>query len=112
VAPDLNLVYEIHISKLDSFEHKFELACFRITRYTPAMSEQLESALPVGTFRPLVSARPIEAIERRPEPSLAKAKAKHSVVAVAFLALYVAVYLAIGLAGISLIGRAWAIVFE
>ncbi|MFZ0980312.1 MAG: hypothetical protein WAN23_13000 [Candidatus Acidiferrales bacterium] len=43
---------------------------------------------------------------------MAKPAAKHSVVAVAFLMLYVAIYLAIGFLGISLIGRAWATVFE
>ena len=76
------------------------------------MSEQLESALPVGTFRPLALARPIEAMERFPEPSLAKPRTKHTMVASAFLVLYVAIYLAIGFLGISLIGRAWATVFE
>jgi hypothetical protein len=76
------------------------------------MSEQLESALPVGAFPPLASARSIEKIEPRPEAYLAKPAAKHSVVAAAFLMLYVAVYLAIGFLGISLIGRVWATVFE
>jgi len=76
------------------------------------MSEQLESALPVATFPPLASARSIERAERRPEAPLAKPAARHSVVAAAFLALYVAIYLAIGFLGISLIGRAWATVFE
>ena len=76
------------------------------------MSEQLESALPVGTFRPLVSARPIEAAERRRELSLAKPATRHSLIAGAFLVLYVAIYLAIGYVGISLIGRAWATIFE
>ena len=104
--------YETHISKNDSFEHKFELACFQITGYTPAMSEHLESALPVGTFGSLVSTRAVDAMERCSEPSLAKPGTKHSVVAAAFLVLYVAVYLAIGFLGISLIGRAWATVFE
>ena len=76
------------------------------------MSEQLESALPAGTFRPLVSVRSIETIEPCPQPSLARPRAKHSLVAAAFLMLYVAIYLTIGFLGISLIGRAWATVFE
>ncbi|HEX4076155.1 MAG TPA: hypothetical protein VHX49_12215 [Candidatus Acidoferrales bacterium] len=76
------------------------------------MSEQLESALPVGTFTPIVSSRTIEEIERREEPPLAKPATKHSIVAAAFLILYVAVYLTIGFLGISLIGRVWATVFE
>lgn len=76
------------------------------------MSEQLESALPVGTFTPLVSSRSIGEIERRAEPPLAKPATKHSIVAAAFLMLYVAMYLAIGFLGISLIGRAWSTVFE
>ena len=76
------------------------------------MSEHLESALPVRTFGPLVSARPVEAMERRLESSTAKPATKHSVIAAAFLMLYVAIYLAIGFLGISLIGRAWATVFE
>ncbi len=77
-----------------------------------SMSEQLESALPVGTFRPLVSARPVQGMGRRPELFTAKPAAKHSVIAAAFLMLYVAIYLTIGFLGISLIGRAWATVFE
>ena len=76
-----------------------------------AMSEQLESALPVGSFRPLVSALPSEATERL-ELSLAKPATKHSVIAAGFLVLYVAIYLAIGFLGTSLIGRAWATIFE
>lgn len=76
------------------------------------MSEQMDSALPVGAFRPLDSVRPVEGMARRAELSMAKPAAKHSVVAVAFLMLYVAIYLAIGFLGISLIGRAWATVFE
>ena len=76
------------------------------------MSEHVESALPVGTCRPLISARPVEGMVRRPELSLAKAATKHSVIAAALLMLYVAIYLAIGFLGISLIGRAWATVFE
>ncbi len=76
------------------------------------MSEHLESALPVGTFRPLVSARPIEGMGERPELSTAKPATKHSAIAAAFLMLYVAIYLVIGFLGISLIGRAWATVFE
>lgn len=76
------------------------------------MSERLESALPMGTFKPLVSAQPIEAIAQHPTLSPAKPAAKHSVVAAAFLLLYVAIYLAIGFLGVSLIGRAWAVVFE
>ena len=43
---------------------------------------------------------------------MAKAATKHSMVAAAFLMLYVAIYLAIGFLGISLICRAWAAVFE
>jgi hypothetical protein len=76
------------------------------------MNEHVESALPVGTFRPLVSAQPGEGMVRRPELSMAKAATKHSVVAAAFLTLYLAIYLAIGFLGISPIGRAWASVFE
>jgi hypothetical protein len=66
----------------------------------------------MGTLQPLVPARPFE--ERRPRPELAVAKpaSKHSVVATAFLMLYVAIYLAVGFLGISLIGRVWATVFE
>jgi hypothetical protein len=77
-----------------------------------AMSEPLDSALPVGTFRPLVSARPVEGMVRRPGLVAAKPATKHSVVAAAFLMLYVAIYLAIRFLGISLIGRAWATIFE
>ena len=77
-----------------------------------AMSEEAESALPVGTFRPLISAHPVEGMVRRPELAMAKPVTRHSVVAAAFLMLYVAIYLAIGFLGISLIGRAWATVFE
>jgi hypothetical protein len=77
-----------------------------------AMSEQVESALPVGAFRPLVSSQPAEGTVRRAELSIARPVTKHSVVAAAFLMLYVAIYLAIGFLGISLIGRAWATVFE
>ncbi len=77
-----------------------------------AMSEQVESALPVGAFRPLVSSEPAEGMVRRPELSIPRPVTKHSVVAAAFLMLYVAIYLAIGFLGISLIGRAWATVFE
>jgi len=76
------------------------------------MSEQLETALPVDTFRPLLSVRPVEAIERRPQPSLANPATRHSMAAAAFLALYVAIYLAIGFLGISLVERVWATVFE
>ncbi|HTW22357.1 MAG TPA: hypothetical protein VMD78_02090 [Candidatus Baltobacteraceae bacterium] len=76
------------------------------------MSEQLETALPVGTFRHLVSTRPIDTIPRSPRRSLANPARKHSVVAAAFLALYLALYLAIGFVGISLIGRVWTTVFE
>lgn len=76
------------------------------------MSERLESVLPVRNFRPLISALPLEATERRLEPPTAKPATKHSIVAAAFLVLYVALYLAIGFLGISLIGRAWATVFE
>lgn len=76
------------------------------------MSEQMESALQVGTFKPLVSIRPIEAMERCPEPSIAKPRTRHSLVASAFLVLYVAAYLAIGFAGVSLMERVWATVFE
>lgn len=75
------------------------------------MSEQLQSAFPVGTLRPMVSARPIERLVPHPELSLAKAARKHSVVAAVFLLIYIAIYLAIGFLGISLIGRAWAAVF-
>ena len=78
----------------------------------PGMSEQLQSAFPVGTLRPMVSARPIESLVPRPELSLAKPARKHSVVAAAFLLLYIVIYLAIGFLGISLIGRAWAAVFR
>jgi hypothetical protein len=88
------------------------LACFRITGYTRRVSEQLKSAVSVRTFRPLVSALPLEVMERRLEPSTAKPATKHSVIAATFLMLYVAIYLAIGFLGISLIGRAWATVFE
>jgi hypothetical protein len=77
-----------------------------------AMSEQLDSALRVGTFRPLVSAQPFEGMVRRPGLFAVKSATKHSVVAAAFLMLYVAIYLAIGFLGISLIGRAWATIFE
>lgn len=77
------------------------------------MSEQLETALPVAAFRHLVSAPPAGTIEpRRPRLSLANPVRKHSVVAAAFLALYVALYLAIGFLGISLMGRLWAAAFE
>ena len=76
------------------------------------MSEQLESALQVGAFKPFISTRPLQPIEPSAAPSLAKPGARHSVVATAFLMLYVAIYLAVGFLGISLIGRAWATVFE
>jgi hypothetical protein len=76
------------------------------------MIEQLESALPIRAFGASVSSLPIEATRRSPELSLAKPATRHSVTAAAFLALYVAVYLTIGFLGISLIGRAWAAVFE
>lgn len=77
-----------------------------------AMSEQLGSALPAGTLRRLVSVPSIDIIGRCIEPSIAKPKTKHSVAAAAFLMLYVAIYLSIGFLGISLIGRAWATIFE
>jgi hypothetical protein len=75
------------------------------------MSEQLESALQIGTFKPFISARPIAAMEQCPGPSLAKPRIKHSLVAFGFLLLYVTIYLAVGFLGISLIGRVWAAVF-
>lgn len=103
---------DAHISKSDSFQYNFGLARFRASGYTPAMSEQLESALAVGAFRPLVPDRPDAGMVRRPELSVAKPAKKHSVLAVLFLMLYIAIYLAIGFLGISLIGRAWATVFE
>ncbi len=78
----------------------------------PAMSEQLETALPVGTFRRLVSPGRVQAIERRPQFSLANPARKHSVIAAVFLVLYVSIYLAIGFLGISLIQRVWAAVLE
>jgi hypothetical protein len=75
------------------------------------MSEQLESALPVRTLGPMVSAPLIEGTERRPELRSTRPARKHSVVAAAFLLLYLAIYLAIGFLGISLLGRAWATFF-
>ena len=76
------------------------------------MSEQLESALQVGAFKPFMSTRPLQPMGPSPVTSLAKPRIRHSVVATAFLMLYVALYLAVGFLGISLIGRAWATVFE
>ena len=77
-----------------------------------AMSEQMESALQVGAFKPFMSTRPVEPIGPSAATSLAKPTTRHSVVATAFLMLYVALYLAVGFLGISLVGRAWATVFE
>lgn len=76
------------------------------------MMEPLESALPVGTFKPFLSNQPVQPMGPSPAPSLAKPGTRHSVVATTFLMLYVALYLAIGFLGISLIGRAWNTVFE
>lgn len=76
------------------------------------MSEPLQSALPVATFKPFLSVQPAQPMGPSPEPSLAKPGTRHSVVATIFLMLYVTLYLAIGFLGISLIGRAWATVFE
>jgi hypothetical protein len=110
--PGLGAVIEVRISKSDSFQHNFGLAHFRDRGYTPAMSEQLESAFPVGAFQPLISGRPDDGVVRYPGLSMAKPAKKHSIVAAVFLMLYIAIYLAIGFLGISLIGRAWATVFE
>ena len=74
------------------------------------MSEQLESTVPLGTIGAFLTAPRAEPSER--SAALSKPRTRHSVSASAFLLLYVAVYLAIGFVGISLLGRVWATVFE
>ena len=101
-----------HISKSDSFERKFELACFRANGYTHGYERTGGIGAARWSFQTFGFIRPVEGMVRRAELSIARPAAKHSVVAVAFLMLYVAIYLAIGFLGISLIGRAWATVFE
>jgi hypothetical protein len=76
------------------------------------MNEPLGSPIPTAPLQPLIPARPSAKRRPRLELSVATPGPRHSVVATAFLTFYVAIYLAIGFLGISLIGRAWATVFE
>jgi hypothetical protein len=74
------------------------------------MSESMESSLQNSTFIPLVPARSRDAIRQsRPPRHL---PVKRSVVACAFLLLYLAAYMGVGYVGITVAEKAWLIFFR
>jgi len=76
------------------------------------MSELYESSLQGSSFIPLAPPRSTIVVERAWEPAPTKLTIQRSAIACAFLVMYLAAYLGVGYAGITLIERAWLSIFK
>jgi hypothetical protein len=76
------------------------------------MSEHSGTSYPQSAFIPFVPARPRETVDVTRKTSPTKPSMKRSAVACAFLLFYVAAYLGVGFAGITVIERAWLAIFR
>jgi hypothetical protein len=75
------------------------------------MAESFESTLQSNAF-PFMSDRHAAAVERRWEKAPTNLPKKRSLIACAFLLAYAAVFVAVGYAGITVIGYAWSAIFQ
>jgi hypothetical protein len=100
----------IRISICDCFKRKFELANSFVGRYTPGMSEPLESSLEQSAFAQFLPALPNDAGPRQWKSAPVHISIKRSLIAGALLIFYMAAYVVVGFAGITVIERFWSAV--
>jgi len=76
------------------------------------MAESCESTLQNSSLLPFMPNRSAAALEPRWESAPTNLPKKRSLIACAFLLAYAAVFVAIGYAGMSMIGYAWSTIFQ
>jgi hypothetical protein len=76
------------------------------------MSESFESSLQSRTFIPIVPARSRDAIRQSRPSRPTQLPVKRSVIACAFLLLYLAAYMGVGYVGITVAEKAWLTLFR
>lgn len=76
------------------------------------MAEPYESTLRESAFVPFLPAPPRESVARRWESAPTHLPMKRSLAAGGFLLLYLAAYIGVGFAGVTLVEYAWSAIFR